>query len=106
MASRLWQAVTPEPQYMTASPGARLVEQPFEMRPQRLRRQHRPVAGEVLLEEVVQRAGNVAGDAVDGFRAPLEALRPPRVDERTSGLAQVRDDLVELDATIAAAPTA
>ena len=50
MASRLWHAVTPEPQYITASAGARPPSILFELCPQRLRRQHRSVAAEIRLE--------------------------------------------------------
>ena len=91
-ASRLWQAVTPEP-HMAIDRGRRQrAEQRVEPSPQLLRGQESSVRAEIAGKGMISRAGHVARDRVDRLVAPREALRAARVDQQ---IARAQAQLVD-----------
>ena len=74
MASRLWQAVTPEPHEWITSPGARSPRSGAELLAQPVGRLEAAAGAEVGLVEAVERAGDVAGDRIDRLGLAAEAL--------------------------------
>ncbi len=76
IASRLWQAVTPEPHYITMRPARR--QHLSELRTQRLRWLEMAVRGEVVLEEAIHRTREYG-------RRPGRASRSRRGSGRRRG---------------------
>ena len=102
MASRLWQAVTPEPQYITTSGTGALPSSVLPLGPQLVRRLERLVVGQVALEEIVPRAGDVAGDLVERLALAAKARLGSRVDEHATSVAEPRRHLVGVEPPILA----
>jgi len=79
----LWQAVTPEPHWCTVPLAACVPEQCAELGAQLRGGLEAPVtAVEVVLEEAVQRAGDVPGGAVQRLDLAAEAFAGAGVDQR------------------------
>ena len=101
MASRLWQAVTPDPQYITASAGARPPSTCVNAARSASAPEHRAVGRQVVLEEAVVRTRDMARDLVDGLRPPFESLRGARVHEHGAAVLAAPLDVVDRDVHIA-----
>ena len=97
IASRFWQAVTPEPQYITASPGGRPDRSARNSRAASLAAascRRRPDSA----EEVIGRTRDVPGDAIDRFGPSFESLRRARVDQQRLAIRGARDDFADFHA--------
>ena len=102
MARRLWQAVTPEPQYITACSGACAPSTLGELLPQAVGRKHHSFIGHVALEEVIDGAGDVPGRAIEWLVRPLKALGCASVHQQHGRVAERGLDAIDHEAQLLA----
>ena len=97
MASRLWQAVTPEPQYITAWDGSRPSSSCREVVAQHISAAETSSRPRVRLVVMIDRTGNMSGHAIDRLGSTFVSLGRAGVHEQRRRVVQVRDDLVHAD---------
>ena len=81
-ASRLWQAVTPEPHIATSSPGGRLPASPASARAARGRQELRRRRPGCAMKGWLRGAGDMAGDRIEGLVLAREAIGGARIHEQ------------------------